>query len=102
MSLQWDFPVGDPAGMREKAAQVGHLCDLLAHATSRIQRASAAMTYRCAAGDDLRDVLTVRSNRVQQAADEANALKQLLLREAAELEQSQRQWAQVLRRLAGR
>ena len=99
--LRWDVPVGDPGEMREKAAHMGRQRDQLGHVSGRVDRAVAGMIYHCAAGQDLRRAVADRQARLQRVITEIQALQASILREAAELEVTQRDVARVVRDLTG-
>jgi hypothetical protein len=83
--------------MRQTAARLGRQCDQLAHVSATVHRAAAAMVYHCPAGDDLRGAVGTGETRLHQTIADIETLRRLILREAAELETTQREYARFLR-----
>ena len=91
-----EIPVGDPAGMRAKAARMGQECAALAAAAQQLDDRAAAMVYRGPAGDEFRRRVGERHNQLRAVLAAVQDLREEILREAGRLEIAQAAWRKAL------
>ncbi|MFN2464337.1 MAG: hypothetical protein ABR573_10610 [Candidatus Dormibacteria bacterium] len=97
MGIEWDLPVGDPAGMRTAAARLVLEATILAGLDAKLAASIEAAIYRGPAGDDLQAWVRSARAALQLRMRQIEALKASVLHEAADLEAAQKAVAAAAR-----
>ena len=97
IEIDIDLPVGDPGGMRTKAARIGVECSGLVAAAAAIEEMSAAMVYQCVAGNRFREKVVTRRRQLDLVVHQLQSLQHEILREASRLEATQDAMGRLVR-----
>lgn len=97
--IEIDLPVGDPGGMRTTAARIGIECSGLLAAADAINRAGAAMVYRCVAGNRFREKVVRQRGELVLLVGELQAVQKEIVCEASGLEAAQLACGRLVRQI---
>jgi len=97
--IEIDLPVGDPGGMRTRAARIGIECCSLMEAVDAIDRKSSAMVYQCVAGDRFREKVAEQRGELVLLVSELQRVQREIISEASGLEAAQQAWGRLVRQV---
>lgn len=97
--IEIDLPVGDPGGMRTKAARIGIEWSCLVAVADAIEASSSRMVYHCIAGNRFRETVGARRRELDQVVHELQRLQHEILREACRLEAAQEVGGRLVRQV---
>jgi uncharacterized protein YukE len=97
LSIVGAFPVGDPAVVRTRAAQLRGEAERLGALVSSLESRSSATRFEGPAADRFRHDVAHLVSRGRRDVDRLHALAEFLARSATRLESAQTDWRRRLR-----